>query len=254
MQHIYTSAVTRATTQRLSLLGGWAVAVLLAGCAVPQATRPQESLPSSTAVPGPTPAAVAAAGEAWIVSSDESLITIEVLRGGALAQLGHNHVIAARQIGGELRLAEPIERSSLTLRLPVAQFTVDEPPLRAVAGPDFSAPVPDAARTGTRSNMLGGTLLDAEHFPVIELRSRRVRRTLSGIDVELQVHIRDVQRTLQLPVVLSRDNDALVASGELALRQSELGLTPFSIMLGALQVQDAMRIKFRVVAHPAARR
>jgi hypothetical protein len=34
------------------------------------------------------------------------------------------------------------------------------------------------------------------------------------------------------------------------LRQSELGLKPFSIMLGALQVQDQMVVKFRIVAKP----
>jgi hypothetical protein len=38
--------------------------------------------------------------------------------------------------------------------------------------------------------------------------------------------------------------------GEFALRQSELGLTPFSAMLGALQVQDEMHLTFRLVAHP----
>jgi hypothetical protein len=32
------------------------------------------------------------------------------------------------------------------------------------------------------------------------------------------------------------------------LRQSDLGLTPFSVMLGALQVQDEMHIKFKIVA------
>jgi hypothetical protein len=32
------------------------------------------------------------------------------------------------------------------------------------------------------------------------------------------------------------------------LRQSVLGLTPDSLMLGALQVQDAITIKFQIVA------
>ena len=48
-----------------------------------------------------------------------------------------------------------------------------------------------------------------------------------------------------------RAGDTVVASGELALRQSELGITPYSAMLGALQVQDEMRVKFRLVARAA---
>jgi len=47
----------------------------------------------------------------------------------------------------------------------------------------------------------------------------------------------------------SRGTD-LVASGEVELRQSQLGLTPFSVMMGALQVQDAMRVQFRLIATP----
>ena len=50
---------------------------------------------------------------------------------------------------------------------------------------------------------------------------------------------------------LSRDG-TLEASGEFPLRQSELGLTPFSAMLGALQVQDEMRVSFHIVAQAAA--
>ena len=40
----------------------------------------------------------------------------------------------------------------------------------------------------------------------------------------------------------------LTATGTLELRQSALGLAPYSLMLGALQVQDAMTIKFKIVA------
>jgi len=35
------------------------------------------------------------------------------------------------------------------------------------------------------------------------------------------------------------------------LRQTALGLTPYSLMLGALQVQDAITIKFNIVASPS---
>ena len=37
--------------------------------------------------------------------------------------------------------------------------------------------------------------------------------------------------------------ERLVVSGDTALQQSELGLKPFSAMLGALQVQDEMRVQ-----------
>jgi hypothetical protein len=43
----------------------------------------------------------------------------------------------------------------------------------------------------------------------------------------------------------------LIVSGELPIKQTDLGLTPFSAMLGALQVQDELRVRFRIVARRA---
>lgn len=167
-----------------------------------------------------------------------------------MAKLGHNHVIAARGIEGSLLLREPLENSTFELRLPVAQFTVDEPQLRAVAGADFSTPVPDSARAGTRANLLGSGLLDAERYPEILLQSQAIRREGDGFIADVRVTLRGEQRQLTLPLSLRREASGLTVSGALQLRQSELGLTPFSVMMGALQVQDAMQLKFRIVAHP----
>jgi hypothetical protein len=52
-------------------------------------------------------------------------------------------------------------------------------------------------------------------------------------------------------VTYSLENSRLIVSGELPIKQSDLGLTPFSAMLGALQVQDEMRVRFRIVARQA---
>jgi len=54
-----------------------------------------------------------------------------------------------------------------------------------------------------------------------------------------------------VPLCYRLGDGVLTATGEFPLRQSELGLTPFSAMLGALQVQDEMRIRLRVVARAA---
>jgi hypothetical protein len=46
-------------------------------------------------------------------------------------------------------------------------------------------------------------------------------------------------------------DDQIVVSGDFPLKQTDLGLTPFSALLGALQVVDEMKIRFRIVAHAA---
>ena len=111
---------------------------------------------------------------------------------------------------------------------------------------------PESARNGTRANMLGPGLLDAEHYPQIRIDSRGMKRSAVGYDVELAIVVRGKSNVVQVPVALARSADRIAASGEFVLRQSQLGLTPFSVMMGALQVQDAMRLRFTLVAQPQA--
>jgi hypothetical protein len=54
-----------------------------------------------------------------------------------------------------------------------------------------------------------------------------------------------------VPVHYESQDGQIVVSGEFPLKQSDLGLTPFSALLGALQVVDEMKVRFRVVAHAA---
>jgi hypothetical protein len=67
----------------------------------------------------------------------------------------------------------------------------------------------------------------------------------------VQTTVRGQLRTISVPVRYEFVAGALIVSGEAALKQSELGLTPFSALLGALQVQDEMRVRFRIVARAA---
>jgi hypothetical protein len=45
---------------------------------------------------------------------------------------------------------------------------------------------------------------------------------------------------------LQGDAHHFIAAGSMELRQTALGLTPYSLMHGALQVQDAMQLKFKI--------
>jgi hypothetical protein len=64
----------------------------------------------------------------------------------------------------------------------------------------------------------------------------------------VETTVRGEVRAIMVQVSYSLADRALTASGEARIRQSDLGLTPFSAMLGALQVQDEMRVSFRIVA------
>jgi polyisoprenoid-binding protein YceI len=182
----------------------------------------------------------------------DSLLTILVFRGGPLAKAGHNHVIASHALHGTLYVPGDLARTTFEVAFPVADLTIDEAPLRAKENEaDFPPDVSDSAKEGTRKNMLGGALLDAEHHPEIVLRSSSLE-AVPGPGTEwrasVEVTVRDRTSTVVVPVHYEQHADEIVLSGDFPLKQTDLGLTPFSALLGALQVADDMRVRFRIVA------
>jgi polyisoprenoid-binding protein YceI len=189
-------------------------------------------------------------GHPFDVSPRASLLTILAFRGGTLAKVGHNHVIASHDVSGTFYVPDDVTHSTFELRIPVGQLVIDEPDLRAKEGPDFPKDVPDSAKEGTRRNMLSEGLLNGGQYPDISLVSQHIDVITPGSQVraDVEVTVRGQTHTVSVPVTYSLTNGELVASGEFPLKQTDLGLTPFTAMLGALAVQDEMRVRFRFVA------
>jgi hypothetical protein len=171
-----------------------------------------------------------------------------VFRGGAMARLGHNHVIASHQLAGPVYVTADPLGTRFDISFPVDELTVDEPALREAAGPDFPPGVPETARQSTRNNMLSPALLDAAQYPTVRLRATDVRMLGDAYDVGVEVTLKGSTYALRVPVVVQHRDGAIVASGEFPLSQTQLGLKPFTAALGALVVLDDMRVKFDVVA------
>jgi polyisoprenoid-binding protein YceI len=211
----------------------------------------------TTAVREPvTPAATSSAaavqqreGARFQVDPQRSLVTLKVYRAGTLARIGHNHIIAVRRLSGVVYVPDDLTRASLFLNFAVAELTVDEAVLRSQAGGDFASLVPQTAREGTRRNMLGEGLLDASNFPQINIESQRIDVLAPG---RLQAHVQVMVRGKSFPLTVEVQHETragvLMGSGTFSLKQTALGLQPFSVMLGALQVQDEMHVSFTIVA------
>ena len=167
-------------------------------------------------------------------------ITIVVRRGGTLARLGHDHVIASHTVAGWVAPAPGL--AALHFRLD--QMTVDETALRAAAGLERQ-PSPEAI-AGTRTNMLT-RVLDAERYPTVWLR---ITRPAGSDTLALAVTLHGVTRQFQVPthIVSAGVGASLTATGSLTMRQSDFGLVPFAVMGGALAVLDQMELQFDIRA------
>ena len=225
----------------------FAALVILAGCRSTTAPPPAANASQSQSA-GARATATRAGTRTFQVDPERTVVTVIVRRAGPLAKLGHDHVITSADEVGSVWLGSTPADSSFELTLPVARFDVDLPAARAAAGPEFAAPVPDDARAGTRHNMLRAEVLDGEHFPTITLRSSAASGVWPQPIVRVAVTLKGVEREQEIPVVVERDADSLIARGELRLNQTDFGIAPFSVAGGAIQVADTLEIRFEIAA------
>lgn len=227
------------------LLAPFVLALALALSACPAPRKPEPTTPPVTQPQAPMSFPGATEHK---VLAQESVIRILVFRGGTIANAGHNHVIASRNPGGTVYVHSEVEKSGFQIVMPVGDLVIDDPQLRAEEGPDFAKAVPDSARQGTRKNMLGETLLDGERYPEIKLTSVAITGTREQMHARTRVDVRGESHEIDVAVSVKYEGQRVIATGEFPLKQTDLGLTPFSAMLGALQVQDEMKVKFRIIA------
>lgn len=212
------------------------IALLLAGCSQ-LAPAPPAGAPAADNAAAWYGQAASAGAEVLAIDPARSLIAVTVRRGGALARLGHDHVVASRGVTG---FAAPAAgRADFSFRLD--QMSVDDGALRAEAGLDTAPSA--AAIEGTRANMLT-KVLDAQRFPLVALHAEAA----GAGKVRLTITLHGVTRTVDAPARLERQAGELAASGALQLRQSDFGITPMSVLAGAITVQDTMELRYRLVA------
>jgi len=232
-------------------VGRWTLSLALLGLASCHALQRPKPVP-----PAPVPAA-APAQQHYHIDAARSQVLILVYRDGPMARLGHNHVLSVQGLSGDVAVEPPSSGSadafdpssaSFWLEFPVAAMTIDDPALRAAAGDDFKTTVDAAAVEGTRSHMLGDQLLDAAHYATIRLQSERLRTDGDRWIASVRIRVRDHDGVAEVPVALERSAEQLTLTGEFDLTHAQLGLTPYSVALGALRVAEGMHIRYRLVA------
>lgn len=227
-----------------------ALALLLGACS----GGPDRVPPRAPVLPDATQARPSAAATnapvvaRYRLATQDSMLRILVYRGGPMAQLGHNHVISSRDLQGEVWRASAVEASGFELTVPVNSLVVDDNTERAQEGEDFPLNVSEDAKASTKANMLRPTLLDGAVYPNVSIRSLGLSGAPDAPVGTVAIRIKDKTREMQVPLAVQTQADALVVQGSLEIRQSDFGITPLSIAMGALTVQDTVKIKFRLVA------
>jgi len=238
--------IRRARTWRTVAAGSLASLLLLAACQTQAPTADTAVL----AAPATAGINVPADAPSFVVDAQASEIRLLVYRAGALARLGHNHVITGRA-RGEIRAGERAGGSGFRLEIPVDSFAVDPPAARAEEGAEFAAEVAEDARQATRKNMLGSDVLDAANHPLITIESVALSGPRWNPTVLARVTLRGVTRDLRFPAAVIQEGNLLTVVASFRIRQTDFALHPLAVLGGGLQVADAIDIRLRLVARRA---
>jgi len=217
------------------------IGLLLAGCvAVEQAPPPREAAPAD--FPENVYLKAAATTPVYRIDPSRSLIQVLVYREGALAKMGHDHVVASREVRGYALLPAGLAQAGADFYFPVAALSMDEPELRRSAG--FTSEISAEDIENTRLRML--RLLEADQHPFAQIRAARATGTPPDLVLGAELTLHGVTRALNLPAKLSVDDGRFSIEGETDILQTDYNITPFSVLGGALAVKDSLRVIFRI--------
>jgi len=194
------------------------------------------------------------AGGRYVIDAAQSDVHWLVYKAGALARLGHNHTIEVGDLAGSVAVnAADLSKSQFDLQFKVADLVVDAAALRATLGDEFAS-VPSADDIeGTRNNMLNDRVPHDEKHPQIRLTG--LGPVSVGGKQELAVKVEILGRTvdLKVPTEVTINGEQLRATGEFELNHADLGMKPFSVMAGALQVGEKLSFSYDVTARRESR-
>ncbi len=185
----------------------------------------------------------------YTIDSATSEIHWRVYKSGVLAGLGHNHVIAVAKPTGKIFLSHTLLESRIEMELSVVDLIIDNQTLRARYGDDFSSEPSAGDIAGTRSNMLSKSVLNGTKFPTIKIMGTALSGFGVGQTIDLAIQLLGRKISVNVPITVgSPVNGVIQTQAEFRITHKQLGLKPFSALLGALQVADEIDFSVRVRA------
>ncbi len=172
-------------------------------------------------------------------------VRILVFRGGRAGTAGHNHVLSAPQFTGFFHLpSSGANNARFDLAFRLDQLEIDNAALRATLGGAFSAVMPPEFIEGTRRHMLGEDNMQAAQFPFVRIRSLEIQGEAPRFAAKVEIEMHGQKREMWLPLTVEGLPERLSVTGSFVLRQTDFGVTPYSILGGLVTVKDEVIIEF----------
>lgn len=173
-----------------------------------------------------------------------SRFEILVFKSGLASALAHDHVVQVKDFKGQVKVnrAKP-ERSQVSLTVLSKSLHV------------LKKSLSKSNRAKVEKTMKSAKILNVQKYPKVTLSSKSLRMktrsrskglTLYTFDMTAELSLHGQSRTIVIPVRVEDRGKAVIADGQVDLKQSDFGITPYSAFLGAIGVKDSVTVKFRI--------
>lgn len=172
--------------------------------------------------------------DTWTLDASDGDLLVHTGVTGPAAKMGHRLTIKMDSWHATVRYAgnEPA----------AVELTVDVNSLQVLRGEGGVTPLSGPEKALVRSNAL--KTLVAERFPQILFAADNIEQTNGGyrLDGMLEIHGQSRRHVIDLGVEDLGDTWRL--SGDADVRQSEFGVKPYSMLMGAMKVADSVTVSF----------
>lgn len=174
----------------------------------------------------------------WTLDNTDGELSLHTGVAGRAARMGHRLTLLMESWRISVTWSGDAPRS--------AQLTVDVDSLQVLRGEGGVTPLTGAEKVVARGNAL--KTLDAKRFPVIEFHSDTITATNDGFLLAGPLQIHGVSRQTEVNVAVTADEGKWTLACRSEVRQSDFGIKPFSMMMGAMKVEDVVTVSFDVHA------
>jgi polyisoprenoid-binding protein YceI len=176
-------------------------------------------------------------GVVWALDAPDGELLLRTGVTGRAARMGHRLTIAMRRWQATVYWVgtEPVA-AELAVETDSFEVLRGEGGVKGLSGPE---------KTLVRSNALRS--LDASRFPAIRFTAETIDKTDDGYRLTGMLQIRGKSRAHVIDLHTEDLGDSWRMSAESAVRQSDYGVKPYSLLMGSVRVADDVTVSFTAV-------
>ena len=172
--------------------------------------------------------------QTWHLDQSDGELTVRTGVAGRAAKMGHRLTIAMNTWQADVEWSDGEPHT--------VRMTVEVSSLEVRRGDGGVTPLTGPEKVLARSNAL--KVLNAKRFPQIVFESTAVERTAAGYRLTGTVQIHGTARDRVVDLSVEEAGDVWRMSADLEIRHADFGLKPYSMLMGAMKVADAVSVSF----------